>query len=150
MDVSDLLALLAAFGGSTDGDTDADGDTDVTDLLNLLAAYGTASCGLLRPRILVVGGNDGAGDLATAELYDPSADAWSAAASMATAREGNAVAAIGGLVYAMAGTRAPSHTALTSTRPRSTTRPRTPGAQSPPWGRRATHRRPRPWAAACT
>ena len=80
MDVSDLLALLAAFGGSTDGDTDADGDTDVTDLLNLLAAYGTASCGLLRPRILVVGGNDGAGDLATAELYDPSADAWSAAA----------------------------------------------------------------------
>ena len=107
MDVSDLLVLLAAFGGSTDGDTDADGDTDVTDLLNLLAAYGTASCGLLRPRILVVGGNDGAGDLATAELYDPSAEAWSAAASMATAREGNAVAAIGGLVFAMGGYTGP-------------------------------------------
>ncbi len=39
VDVSDLLTLLAAWGGS-DGDINGDGTTDNTDLLELLAAWG--------------------------------------------------------------------------------------------------------------
>ena len=44
MNVTDLLALLAAFGSSADGDTNSDGETNVTDLLALLAAFGQSSC----------------------------------------------------------------------------------------------------------
>jgi hypothetical protein len=41
VDVSDLLAVLAAWGGSDpDADLNGDGNVDVTDLLNLLAAWG--------------------------------------------------------------------------------------------------------------
>ena len=40
VNVTDLLQLLAAFGTSTDGDTNSDGETNVTDLLALLAAFG--------------------------------------------------------------------------------------------------------------
>jgi hypothetical protein len=39
VDVTDLLALLGAWGGP-DGDVDGDGTTDVTDLLALLGAWG--------------------------------------------------------------------------------------------------------------
>ena len=44
VDVTDLLAMLGAFGTNADGDTNGDGATDVTDLLSLLAAFGSASC----------------------------------------------------------------------------------------------------------
>ena len=44
VDVSDLLALLAAYGTTDGGDADGDGDTDVADLLALLASFGSASC----------------------------------------------------------------------------------------------------------
>ena len=44
VNVTDLLALLAAFGSSAAGDTNSDGETNVTDLLALLAAFGQSSC----------------------------------------------------------------------------------------------------------
>jgi N-acetylneuraminic acid mutarotase len=53
------------------------------------------------------GGHDhGSGDpftLATHEVYDPEADAWSAAQGMPTGRSGHAVAALGGCLYAFGG-----------------------------------------------
>jgi len=43
VDVSDLLALLAGYGGSSaETDVNSDGTTDVSDLLLLLAQYGTS------------------------------------------------------------------------------------------------------------
>lgn len=36
--------MLGAFGTNADGDTDADGATNVSDLLALLAAFGSVSC----------------------------------------------------------------------------------------------------------
>src|SRR5436190_1071389 len=39
-------------------------------------------------QLLVVGGYDGSGALASAELYDPATGLWSATASMATPRSG--------------------------------------------------------------
>src|SRR5207248_8235292 len=36
------------------------------------------------------GGNDGSQDLASSEIYDPSADAWTAAATSTSARSGHA------------------------------------------------------------
>ena len=39
VDVTDLLACLAAFDSSAAGDTNGDGVTDVTDLLAILAAF---------------------------------------------------------------------------------------------------------------
>jgi hypothetical protein len=41
VNVSDLLALLAAFGSSADGDCNSDGVTDVSDLLILLSNFGS-------------------------------------------------------------------------------------------------------------
>jgi hypothetical protein len=43
VDVSDLLALLANWGGSGDGDLNDDGIVDVEDLLALLGAWGPCS-----------------------------------------------------------------------------------------------------------
>jgi len=40
VDVTDLLLLLAAFGGSAAGDCNGDGVTDVSDLLILLSQFG--------------------------------------------------------------------------------------------------------------
>src|SRR5262249_55195070 len=39
-------------------------------------------------QVLVVGGDDGSGATATAELYDPSMSTWSSTGSMSVAREG--------------------------------------------------------------
>jgi hypothetical protein len=44
VNVTDLLGLLAQFGGAGSYDTDGDGDVDVTDLLALLAQFGTTGC----------------------------------------------------------------------------------------------------------
>lgn len=63
-------------------------------------------------RVLVVGGR-GTGELASAELYDPSTGAWSAAGSLASARRGHTatlladgrVVVIGGSVAGQYGTR---------------------------------------------
>ena len=41
VNVSDLLALLAACGSSADGDCNSDGVTDVSDLLILLSNFGS-------------------------------------------------------------------------------------------------------------
>ncbi|MAT80533.1 MAG: hypothetical protein CMJ29_02675 [Phycisphaerae bacterium] len=40
VDVNDVLAALANYGGSGEGDVDNDGDVDVNDLLQILADYG--------------------------------------------------------------------------------------------------------------
>ena len=45
VDVSDLLLLLAAFGGGAGGDCNGDGATDVADLLLLLAGFGSSCAG---------------------------------------------------------------------------------------------------------
>ena len=44
VNVTDLLGLLAQYGGAGSYDTDGDGDVDVTDLLALLAQFGTTGC----------------------------------------------------------------------------------------------------------
>ena len=53
--------------------------------------------------IYVVGGQNGGGDLATLEIYDPAADSWTSGAAMPTARHGAAVAAIGSKLYVAGG-----------------------------------------------
>ena len=40
-------------------------------------------------KVLVAGGNDDTGDLASAELYDPASGTWTATGSLATARGGH-------------------------------------------------------------
>lgn len=53
--------------------------------------------------ILVVGGQDDAGPVATVERYDPATDTWSAAPSLGTARWGAGVALSGGEVIVAGG-----------------------------------------------
>ena len=55
------------------------------------ARSGHSATTLLDGNIFVFGGNDGAQDLASAEIYDPAADTWtSTSSSAATARSGHA------------------------------------------------------------
>ena len=59
-------------------------------------------------RIYAIGGNDGSGPVATAAAYDTLAQAWSAIASMPTARSNLAATSAPGLLYAVGGTNGTS------------------------------------------
>src|SRR5207245_1127384 len=53
------------------------------------ARYSHTATLLPAGKVLVAGGFNGSGTLASAELYDPVAGAWSATGSMSTARDGH-------------------------------------------------------------
>jgi hypothetical protein len=52
-------------------------------------------------KIYAIGGANSTGYLNTVEVYDPSSDSWSTAASMPTARAGLAVIPVDGKIYAI-------------------------------------------------
>jgi len=69
------------------------------------ARWGLAAVAGADGRIYAIGGNDGASELATVEVYAPSTDTWTTVASMPTARSRlAAVAGEDGRIYAVGGT----------------------------------------------
>jgi kelch-like protein 2/3 len=61
--------------------------------------------GVLNGRIYAAGGqNPSSGALATAEVYDPLTDTWTAIAAMSTARYGLSLGVVNGVLYALGGT----------------------------------------------
>ena len=82
------------------GGTSAAGVVPVVELYNsngtfvpgpsMQHARANASCTLMQDgRVFVAGGNDGTQDLATTEIFDPVAGAWTAGANMSVARSGH-------------------------------------------------------------
>jgi N-acetylneuraminic acid mutarotase len=112
-----LDARLIAVGGARDGVsvTDVAAYDAMADAWTVLASMPTPrdhlGVAVLDGRLHAIGGragghDHGAGDpftLTVHEVYDPEADAWSAAAELPTGRSGHAVAALGGCVYAFGG-----------------------------------------------
>ena len=72
--------------------------------------------GAVGGKIYIAGGEDGSGSktvLSSAEMYDPSTNAWSSIANMGTARQDHGMAAVGGKIY-VAGGKDASYTKLSS------------------------------------
>ena len=77
-----MALMLATFAGCGGGDPDA---LEAASLST--GRWGHTATLLEDGRVLVVGGQESpSGKLATAEIYDPAADAWSSAGSMSVAR----------------------------------------------------------------
>ena len=77
-----MALMAAAFAGCGGGDPDALEAASIS-----TGRWGHTATLLEDGRVLVVGGQESpSGKLATAEIYDPAADAWSSAGSMSVAR----------------------------------------------------------------
>jgi hypothetical protein len=66
------------------------------------ARFGAAGQ-VINGKFYVVGGNDGAGDLAAILVYDPATDTWTTRESMPTQRRNLGAGVINGLLYAVGG-----------------------------------------------
>ncbi len=68
---------------------------------------GGIACAVVAGRIVVFGGEEGAGTIKPVESFDPAKDAWSALPGMRTPRHGLGGASYNGRVYAVEGGETP-------------------------------------------
>jgi N-acetylneuraminic acid mutarotase len=109
-----------------------------TKLPDLRTPRGDLGAAVVGGRLLTAGGESPTSVFDTVELLDLKTNAWSSGPAMHTPRHGMAMVGLGSTVYALAGARAPSHTASSGVAEAldfssSVPSPATPGAAQSAW-----------------